>query len=43
LPLTYHIKEGNLDPEFIKFSEKFKEIENSILNGVPNQNNTGNF
>lgn len=28
IPLTFHIKEGEEDPEFQKFLEKFKEYEN---------------
>lgn len=30
IPLTFHVKEGEADPEFLKFSEKFKEFEEMV-------------
>lgn len=30
IPLTFHIKTGESDPEFEKFQEKFKEFENAV-------------
>jgi hypothetical protein len=28
IPLTFHIKEGTNDPEYVKFTKEFKKIQN---------------
>jgi hypothetical protein len=39
IPLTFHVKQGTEDPEYIKFQNLFKEIEQRI-NNENNENYT---
>ena len=37
IPLTFHIKKGTVDPEFIKFTKEFKQLD--MLKSQQNRKN----